>query len=104
MARKKTIDREEWGAYVRELATHLESKYSARNVYLEAVRMRRFMQKQPAVPDEYQETAAVYKAPLIFDLDRKAVAMIGTQMPDPKVRPIREGSQAQETSSLMEAW
>ena len=104
MAKKKTIDREEWGKYVKELATHLETKYSARNVYLADVRNRRFMRQKPKVPEQYQQTAATYQSPLIFDLCRKAVAMIGTQLPEPKVRPIRAGSRAQDASSTQEAW
>lgn len=103
--KKTTINREEWGTYVKDLAAHLESKYSARNTFLEDVRQRRFMQHDPEVPEQYKETAVVFKAPITFDLNRKAGAMIGTQMPEPKVRPLKEGSStAQELSSLMERW
>ena len=101
---KKQVDRDEWGGYVKQLATHLESKYGARNAYLADVRNRRFMRHKPKVPAQYQQTAATYQSPLIFDLCRKAGAMIGTQMPEPRVRPIKEGSRAQEASSLQEAW
>lgn len=106
MASKKGLrQKEKMQGYVTALAEHLEARYAARNDYLALLRQHRYLRAPVNIPDVYKKTAAEYRAADILDVLRKSVAMVGTQMPQPKVIPLRPESDAsQRNSSEKEAW
>lgn len=106
MASKKGLKpKEKMQGYVTALAEHLEARYGARNDYLALLREHRYLRAPVNIPDVYKKTAAEYRAADILDVLRKSVAMVGTQMPQPKVIPLRpESETSQRNSSVKEAW
>ncbi len=90
--------------YIKELATFLERKYSARNERIQGTRDRRMMRHAPRIPEQYRATATDVRTPIVFDMARRAVAIMASAMPRPKIRPMDLTDQAQRHTSLGEEW
>lgn len=91
--------------YVKEMAKELKRKYDGRNKLIEEVNLRRFMQKDPYVPSAYKVTPTIHKSSYVFDMVRRAAAIMSAGRPRPQVIPPPPGGpRSQEISSEWERW
>ena len=96
-----------WVEYINEMVRVLEEKYKGRNQRIEDVFKRRARLIAPQVPPAFKERAAnvEMRLPLVQDLIRRVVGLVGTHLPEPTVVPTDEASvRSRENSSLREKW
>lgn len=98
------LTKESAGSYIQEMASELESKYSARDELIDKVERRRFMEQPPQIPSEYKLTAVEHRSNVIFSFCRIANHIMATGKPRVKVEPQEEGPDARKLSSLKEVW
>ncbi len=93
-----------WEGYIKDLAQEVETTYRDRNVRHEMVHNHRMMKIGPKLPEKFTTSGVEFRAPLVFDLLRRIVAIIN-MMPVPKRIPLDSVSaEAQKNSSLIENW
>ena len=92
--------------YINSLVKYVEndSEYKARNDRIASVEQRRFMQRKPLMPTEYEKKVTEFRSSFIFDILRRAPGLTSVQFPEPKVTPLKSGPEAQINTSLREQW
>ena len=96
-----------WADYIDQMAKSLEEKFRGRNERIRDVFLRRARLIAPHVPPAFKERAANVEArlPLVQDLIRRVVGLVGTHMPEPMVIPTDAASvKSRSNSSLREEW
>ncbi len=92
-----------WKNYILDLVQEAESLYKVRNDIYEDLHEHRMMRKPPTIPAEFEKSGVSFHAPLVYDLDRRIVALINNY-PVPKRIPLTKGADAQAQSSKIEKW
>jgi hypothetical protein len=93
-----------WEGYIKDLTLEVETTYRDRNYRHEVVHDHRMMKVGPRLPEKFKASGVEFRAPLVFDLLRRIVAVIN-MMPVPRRIPLDSiSAKAQENSSLIENW
>lgn len=90
--------------YIKELQSHLKTKFQTRDTRIEEIRKARSGTEPPWIPPEHAAKNRVepFIYRLVWDYLRRATSILGTEFPSPTVHPNEAKDQANSTKR--EAW